>query len=664
MEKFNLEDLIGTKIHDKEFGAGTIENINDHSIVIEFSRAIGVRKFFFPNAFLSKRMVHSNINIQRIINDMDYVDENYYANINKFTGDFFGFTENDEEDFDEDDFMDDFPEDEIIFDEVADFEIPEECKDYIYEDELIPDYSHPLDIDELLNYFKCAINSQPVFQIPLRKTLEAIEEMFVGWYIETMHDLLMNQIPENLIYQVFDQILRQYYPLLAFAILNDNNNSNSKISKYKYSNSDDLSTTAIFANYYHKFINMIEDSKFGYASYEIDGNILKENFKGNELFHVINRQHNIDFLEKVKRRCVRPNWIFSPKPNLEIEECYKITPRLFNEQFDRIYVDYKLNCNYEDIDLLDFSYYEMLKVVSALKVFSIFEMEKKQNEFICNFKFKSVNKKYNKFLIFISNLSKVEVNKTQIIIDSMCVNKKVVSVDKELIYFHKYNNSVIIFIYNLYKDNLPLSFEKMIWINGNFTYLNPISRAREKNMLTNINELFVRMPNVLIRTNVKYHYNDSYKITAEYDAVLYDTCEKILIVIECKWYNLNGRGKGRYITDKKIFDSLEYRSKKNAYIHSNTLEFMYQVFGHTYQVDDIKELMVLDKYIGDIEIDGVVAFETIKSICMNCHNLKEFINGLPKTQGDDIETNISRSIMSVGPYKLWLIDYVDDSIND
>lgn len=616
MSQLNYEDLVGTKVHDVELGTGTIEAIDHNSIVVEFQRKIGLRSFFFPNAFLSKRLVHSNIDIQKIIMGMDYVEEIY-----------------DDEELDEDSLENE----------------PEEVH-------LVPDYSNPVNIDDLLTEFKKGITNQPLFQIPLRKTLEAVEETFVDLYLKFLYSIVMDEVPEEVISQAISVLHKQYYPLLAFAIMNERSEANNKISKYIYKDSDEIDSASSFCNFYLKVHSMIEDSKYGYASYEIDGNILKEKFIGNELYHIIRKQQSDDSINLSKKLMIKPNWIFELRNDIDIEEHYKLNSSRFNETFNTVFENYKNECIYGNIDLNDFTYYDMLKVLSAFKVISMYEIEKMFMQYFNDIPIKTISKKINKFIKFVSKLSNVEESKVELILDLFSSNKKIVSIDNELIYFHKYNNSIILFIYNLYKDNLPISFEKIIWLRGNLNYLTPISKIREKIMLDNIYKCFIKMPNVLVKTNVKYHYEDSYKITAEYDVVIYDTDTKQLLLIECKWYNLNGRGKGRYNTDKKIYDSLEYRTKKNAYVHTNTLEFMYKVFGDTYQVKEIKELMVLDKYIGDIPIDDVIDYETLKINTDKCDNLNEFINEINNKTSNEKGYNNLGVVISVGPYKVWLLD--------
>lgn len=123
-----------------------------------------------------------------------------------------------------------------------------------------------------------------------------------------------------------------------------------------------------------------------------------------------------------------------------------------------------------------------------------------------------------------------------------------------------------------------------------------ISQQKEKQMIDDIEKLFVNKYNDSIQfcINKKFRFNE--KDSGEYDILILDTKSKVVYIIECKWFKLVDGDESASKLTSKIDDFVYKRINKNKLLIDNKEE-LYKLFG-VEKINEFREFLISQNFIG------------------------------------------------------------------
>lgn len=123
-----------------------------------------------------------------------------------------------------------------------------------------------------------------------------------------------------------------------------------------------------------------------------------------------------------------------------------------------------------------------------------------------------------------------------------------------------------------------------------------ISQQKEKQMIDDIEKLFVNKYKDSIKfcINKKFRFNE--KDSGEYDILIFDTKLKVVYIIECKWFKLVDGDESASKLTSKIDDFVYKRINKNKLLVDNKEE-LYKLFG-VEKISKFREFLISQNFIG------------------------------------------------------------------
>ena len=181
---------------------------------------------------------------------------------------------------------------------------------------------------------------------------------------------------------------------------------------------------------------------------------------------------------------------------------------------------------------------------------------------------------------------------------------------------------VVIFSY------FPLKILNILFSSGEYKKIESlISQQKEKQMIDDIEKLFVTKYNDSIKfcTNKKFRFNE--KDSGEYDILIFDTKSKVVYIIECKWFKLVDGDESASKLTSKIDDFVYKRINKNKLLIDNRVE-LYKLFG-VEEITEFREFLISQNFIGyrDYKMP-VINFKFLSQLVNDSSSMDDFWNKL------------------------------------